>query len=59
MLASRLGIRAAQCVYEKDFGKMVAIRGTEVVAVDIEKAVGVLRTVPLDLYQTATTLFNK
>ena len=59
VLASRLGIRAAQCVYEKDFGKMVAIRGTEVVAVDIEKAVGVLRTVPLDLYETATTLFNK
>jgi phosphofructokinase-like protein len=59
VLASRLGIRAAQCVYEKDFGKMVAIRGTEVVAVDIEKAVGVLRTVPIDLYETATTLFNK
>jgi phosphofructokinase-like protein len=59
VLASRLGIRAAQCVYEKDFGKMVAIRGTEVVAVDIEKAVGVLRTVPLDLYETVKTLFNK
>ena len=59
VLASRLGIRAAQCVYEKDFGKMVAIRGTDVVAVDIEKAVGVLRTVPLDLYETAKTLFNK
>ena len=29
VLASRLGIRAAQCVYEKDFGKMVALRGTE------------------------------
>ena len=59
VLASRLGIRAAQCVYEKDFGKMVAIRGTDVVSVDIEKAVGVLRTVPLDLYETAQTLFNK
>ncbi len=59
VLASRLGIRAAQCVYEKDFGKMVAVRGTEIVAVDIEKAVGVLRTVPLDLYETAKTLFNK
>jgi phosphofructokinase-like protein len=59
VLASRLGIRAAQCVFEKDFGKMVAVRGTEIVAVDIEKAVGVLRTVPLDLYETVKTLFNK
>lgn len=59
VLASRLGIRGAQAVYEKDFGKMVAVRGTEVVAVDIEKAVGVLRTVPTDLYETAKTLFNK
>ncbi len=59
VLASRLGIRAAQCVYEKDFGKMVALRGTDVVPVDIDKAVGTLRTVPADLYETITTLFNK
>ena len=59
VLASRLGIRAAQCVYEKDFGKMVAIRGTDIVAVDIQKAVGTLRTVPVELYQSVKTLFCK
>lgn len=59
VLASRLGIRAAQAVYEKDFGKMVAVRGTEVVTADIEKAVGVLRTVPTELYETVKTLFSK
>jgi 6-phosphofructokinase 1 len=59
VLASRLGIRAAQCVYEKDFGKMVAIRGTEIVPVEIDKAVGTLRTVPVELYETVRTLFNK
>lgn len=59
VLASRLGIRAAQCVYEKDFGKMVAVRGTEIIAVPIDKAVGTLRTVPPELYQTVLTLFNK
>src|SRR5579871_4160938 len=59
VLASRLGIRAAQCVYEQDWGKMVAIRGTEIVPVAIDKAVGTLRTVPLELYETAKTLFNK
>jgi 6-phosphofructokinase 1 len=59
VLASRLGIRAAQCVAEKDFGKMVAIRGTEIVPVDIDQAVGTLRTVPTELYETMKTLFNK
>jgi 6-phosphofructokinase 1 len=59
VLASRLGIRAAQCVYEKDFGKMVALRGTEVVPVEIDKAVGTLRTVPHELYESVRTLFNK
>jgi phosphofructokinase-like protein len=59
VLASRLGIRAAQCVAEKDFGKMVAVRGTEIVPVDIDKAVGTLRTVPAELYETVQTLFNK
>ena len=59
VLASRLGIRAAQCVYEKDFGKMVAIHGTEIVPVPIDKAVGTLRTVPHALYETLKTLFNK
>jgi len=59
VLASRLGIRAAQCVHEKDFGKMVAVRGPEIVPVEIDKAVGVLRTVPIELYETVKTLFNK
>lgn len=59
VLASRLGIRAAQCVYEKDYGKMVALRGTDIVTVDIEKAVGTLRTVPVELYESVAALFNK
>ena len=59
VLASRLGIRAAQCVHEKDFGKMVAVRGTEIVPVPIDRAVGVLRTVPQELYESIRPLFSK
>ncbi|HLJ54829.1 MAG TPA: ATP-dependent 6-phosphofructokinase [Chthonomonadaceae bacterium] len=59
VLASRLGIRAAQCVHEGDFGKMVALRGTDIVTVDIAKAVGTLRTVPIELYDSVQALFNK
>jgi len=40
VLASRLGIRAAQCVYEKDFGKMVAIHGTDIVPVEQAQGFG-------------------
>ncbi|MCS6777781.1 MAG: ATP-dependent 6-phosphofructokinase [Chloroherpetonaceae bacterium] len=59
VLATRCGIRAAQCVHEGDFGKMVAIKGTEIVAVPIERAVGTLKTVPVELYESIKTLFNK
>jgi 6-phosphofructokinase 1 len=59
VLATRLGIRAAQCVQEKDFGKMVAVRGTDIVTADINKATTVLKTVPIELYETLKTLFNK
>ncbi len=59
VLASRLGIRAAQCVHEGDYGKMVAIKGTEIVTAPIELAVGTLKTIPVEFYETLTTLFNK
>lgn len=59
VLATRLGIRAAQCVQERDYGKMTAVRGTEIVAVPIEAAAGKLRTVPPDLIAATETLFNK
>lgn len=59
VLATRLGVRAAQCVYEGDFGKMVALHGTDIVVVPLEAAVGTLRTVPSSLYESLQTLFNK
>ena len=33
--------------------------GANVVAVDISKAVGTLRTIPRDFYDSITTMFNK
>jgi 6-phosphofructokinase 1 len=59
VLGTRVGIRAAQCVHEKDFGKMVALQGTEVVAVPIESAVGTLRTVPAERFAEVKCLFDK
>ena len=59
VLASRLGVRAAQCVHEKDFGKMVALKGTDIVTAPIDVAVGTLKVIPTALYEGLTTLFNK
>lgn len=59
VLASRFGIRAAEAVQNKEFGKMVSLRGTDIVVVDIDKAVGTLRTVPHALYESLLPLYSK
>jgi ATP-dependent phosphofructokinase / diphosphate-dependent phosphofructokinase len=46
VLATRFGCAAAWLVERRDFGKMVAFRGGEIVTVTIEEAVGVRKTVP-------------
>lgn len=45
ILATRFGVAAADCVARGDFGKMVCLRSGEVVAVPLEDAIGVYKTV--------------
>lgn len=49
ILGTRLGIHAAKQIIDKNFGKMVALRGLDVVAVDLAEATGVNRTLPTGL----------
>ena len=56
VLGQRVGIKAAEMVRDRDFGKMAALQGTEVVAVDIVKATATLKTVPASLIETAKSL---
>jgi len=58
VLGSRFGIKAAELVEAKDFGKMVALRGTKILAVSLEEAVGTLKTVDDEIYNEAQTLFG-
>ncbi len=58
VLGSRFGIKAAELVQNKDFGKMTALRGTRIVAVSLEEAVGTLKTVDDEIYNEAQTLFG-
>jgi phosphofructokinase-like protein len=59
VLGTRVGIKAAELVQEGDFGKMVALQGTEVLGVPIADAVGKQKLVPMALYEELTTTFNK
>ena len=53
VLGTRLGIHAGRLAIEKDFGKMVALRGLHIVAVPLAEAVGTMRTVPTEFLSEA------
>jgi len=48
LLCSRFGAKAGALVRKKEYGKMVALRGTEIVSVPLNDVVKKLKTVPLD-----------
>lgn len=58
MLGTRVGVKAAEMVRDGQFGMMAALRGLDVVAVPLEKAVGVYKTVPLEWYDLAKIFFK-
>ncbi|MET7300050.1 6-phosphofructokinase [Embleya sp. NPDC005575] len=57
-LATRFGFHAIDAVNAGDWGRMVALRGTEVVTVPLEAATRELKTVPAALYDEAKVLFG-
>jgi 6-phosphofructokinase 1 len=59
VLGTRVGIKAADMVKAGDWGKMAALQGTDVVAVDLEFAVNNLKTVPQARWDEAISLINK
>ena len=58
VLATRFGIAAIDAVEDRDYGKMVSLRGTEIVRVPIADAVGTLKTLDPTLYETAEVFFG-
>lgn len=58
MLGTRFGVRAAELVAEKAFGRMVALNGTQIVDVPIQDAIGKQKFVKPDgqLVRTAESL---
>ncbi|HET9727925.1 MAG TPA: 6-phosphofructokinase [Acidimicrobiia bacterium] len=58
VIATRFGVEAIDAAHEGDFGKMVALRGTDVVRVPIADGVAQLKTVDDKLYATAGVFFG-
>lgn len=58
VLATRFGIAAIDAVTEGDYGKMVALRATDIIRVPIGDGVGELKTLDPTLYQTAEVFFG-
>lgn len=57
VLATRLGVRAANLAHEGTFGVMAALQGDKIVSVPLKEAMSRLKTVDLELYDLARTFF--
>ncbi|MER5649192.1 6-phosphofructokinase [Streptosporangium sp. NPDC002524] len=58
VLATRFGLQAIDAVQEGDFGKMVALQGTDIVRVGLDEATKELKTVPVSRYEEAEVFFG-
>jgi len=58
VLATRFGVAAADFAVAGETGIMVALRGTDIVAVPMEEACSEIRGVPDELFDTAATFFE-
>lgn len=57
-LATRFGLHAITAVHENDFGKMVALRGTDIVRVPLSEGTAELKVVTPELYEELEVLFG-
>jgi phosphofructokinase-like protein len=48
IIATEYGFEAAKLVLEKDYNRMVSLKGSEIISVPLEKVSGVTKQVPLD-----------
>jgi 6-phosphofructokinase 1 len=57
-LATRFGLHAIDAVHEKDFGQMVALRGTDIIRAPLGEATRALKLVDPALYSEAEVFFG-
>ncbi len=59
MLATRFGMAVVDLMHEKQWGRMVAIRGTDMVRIDFAEALEGLKTVLQHRWDEAKVLFGR
>lgn len=57
-LGTKLGIKAIELVAEEQFGQMASLYNGQITSVPLSAAVGQLKTVPAELYETAKLFFG-
>jgi len=58
VLATRFGLHAVGAVHDGDWGKMVALRSTDIVRVPLSEATAELKLVPVERYAEAEVFFG-
>ncbi len=58
VLGTRLGYHAAEMVDKGEFGQIAALRGEDILSVDMKKALGELKIVPKKRYEEAKVFFG-
>ena len=58
VLATRYGVAAADLIHKGEFGRMVALQASRIESIPLSDIVGKVRTVDLDLYETAKVFFG-
>ena len=58
VLGTRFGVAAVKLIEKKKFGRMVSLSGNEIIDVPLEKAVGKLKTVDMNIYDVAKIFFG-
>jgi ATP-dependent phosphofructokinase / diphosphate-dependent phosphofructokinase len=58
VLATRFGLQAIDAVHEHDFGKMMALRSTDIIRVPLIEGTRELKTVPTERYTEAEVFFG-
>lgn len=58
ILATRYGVAAVDLIQNRDYGKMVALRGNQIVSVSLEEGVKRAKTVDMDIYEIAQIFFG-
>jgi 6-phosphofructokinase 1 len=58
VLATRFGLHAIDAAEGGEWGRMTALRGTEIQLVELSEAVAQLKTVPRELYEEAEVFFG-